>query len=121
MIEFLKTWLPITSTFIGILITATSFLIPLIKSEKAKKVLKQINKSFETALKIAEAVRPYIEEAENFINYTGEEKKAYVMTKANQFAIQNKLPFDEKSVSDEIEKLVKLTKVVNMREKDRIA
>lgn len=113
MAEFLKTWLPIVSTALGIIITAISFLIPYIKNAKAKKIL-------ETAVKIAEAVKPYIVEAEKFTHYTGEEKFNFVITKANQYAIDNKLKFDYEAVSKEIESNVALSKQVNQREKDKI-
>lgn len=112
MVETLQIWLPIVSGFVGILITFLSFIIPLVKNSKAKKIL-------ETSVKIAEAVQPYIIEAEKFINYTGEEKKSFVMTKANQYAIDNKLKFNVEEVSKQVETLVALTKQVNQREKDK--
>ena len=114
MAEFLNTWLPIVSALLGIVVTAGGFLIPLIKNAKVKKAL-------ETAVKIAEAVKPYIVEAEKFVNYSGEEKKAYVMTKANQYAIEHKLNFNADEVSKQVEELVSLTKQVNQREKDKVA
>lgn len=104
--------LQIVSALIGIFVTAVGFIIPLVKNVKAKNVL-------QTAVSIAEKVQPYIVEAEEFINYTGEEKKAYVLTKANQYAIENNLSFDVEAVSKEIDNLVELTKQVNQREKDK--
>lgn len=95
----------------GILITSVSFLIPLIKNQKAKAAA-------ETALKIAQQVQPYIVEAEKFINYSGDEKLAYVVTKANQYAISQNIKFDAVAVTEQIENLVALTKKVNKREKD---
>ena len=112
MAETLQIWLPIVSGFIGILITFLSFIIPFLKNSKAKKII-------ENAVKIAESVQPYIVEAEKFVNYTGEEKKAFVMTKANQYAIENNLKFNTNEVSKQIETLVSLTKNVNAREKDK--
>ena len=49
-----------------------------VKSAKAKKVCEQV-------IEIGNAVIPYIEQAETFAHYSGEEKKAFVMTKANQY------------------------------------
>lgn len=102
--------------YAGYAITALAglltFLIPFVKSAKAKKAL-------ETAKKIAESVQPCIVEAEAFVNYTGEEKKAYVMTKANNFAIANGLEFDADKISTLIDNIVELTKKVNQRDKDK--
>lgn len=114
MAQFLSVWVPIISGLLGIFVTAATFLIPYIKNAKAKKIL-------ETAVKVAEAVQPYIIEAEKFANYSGEEKKAYVMTKANQYAIEHKLNFNAEEVSKQVESLVNLTKQVNQREKDKVA
>ena len=61
---------------------------------------------------------PYIQQAESFVHYSGAEKKEYVMTKANQYAIDNGIEFDQDMVSKKIEELVTLTKEVNKREKD---
>jgi hypothetical protein len=95
-------------TIIGLAITGLTFLVKLIKNAKAKRAMEQI-------IEIGNAVLPFIREAEKFTSYTGEEKKAYVMTKANQFAITNHITFDEEQVSGKIEELVALTRQVNAK------
>lgn len=95
----------------GLLITTVTFFSQFIRNAKAKKKAQNV-------IKISNAIVPYIEEAETFLNYSGEEKKQYVMTKANQFAIENGFKFDEEAVSAKIEELVALTKQVNRRIKD---
>lgn len=70
-------------------------------------------------LKLAETIQPLIVEAEKFTHFSGEEKKQYVLTKANQFAIDPKLKFDQEKVSVMIDELVETTKKVNMRDKDK--
>lgn len=114
MAEFLKLWLPIISTALGIIITLLGYTIPFVKNKKALK-------SFQTAHKIAQAVQPFIIEAEKFVHYSGAEKLAYVETKANQYAIEHNLKFDINAVREQIESLVTLTKKVNQREKDKQA
>lgn len=111
MLENFQLLLQILYYSLGILIVVVSFLIPLVKNAKAKKALK-------TTLDIATAIRPYVIEAEKFVNYTGAEKLNYVMTKANQYAIENGLKFDAEATKKEIEELIELTKQVNKREKD---
>lgn len=101
--------LSLSGTILGLLITIATLLLKVIKNTQARKFCEQ-------SLKIANAVLPFIQEAEQLVNYTGAEKKAYVMTKANQFAISNKMKFDETQVSQKVEELVQLTKQVNERE-----
>lgn len=88
-----------------------TFLIKFIKNEKVKKALQQ-------TVKITEALQPLIVNAEQFSHYTGQEKKEYVLTRANQFAIENNLQFDREKISDLIDGLVETTKKVNARNKD---
>ena len=111
MMENLLTFLPIASAALGLLVTTITFLAKFFKSEKAKRVAENINK-------VGNAVLPFIEQAETFLNYSGAEKKQFVLTQANQFALDNKLKFDPELISTKIEELVELTKKVNKRTKD---
>jgi len=103
--------LSMAGTIAGLLITVLTFIVKFIKSTKAKRAMEQI-------VKIGNAIIPYIEQAEKFTGYSGAEKKEYVMTKATQFAVEKKIPFNRVLVSEKIEELVSLTKRVNKREKD---
>ena len=104
--ENLELILSAAGTALGLLVTTLTLLAKFIGSAKAKKVAEQ-------TIEIANAVLPYIEEAEKFTNYSGKEKKEYVMTKANQYAIANGIRFDAEAVSAEVEELIGLTKQVN--------
>ena len=106
--------LSISGTALGFLATAVTFMLKFIKNAKEKRACEQV-------IKISSAVIPYIEQAESFAHYSGAEKKEYVMTKANQFAITHGITFNAKLVSQKIEELVKLTKEVNKRDKDKQA
>ena len=97
--ENIELWLSVAGTAVGFAITTNTFLSKFIKSVKAKKIA-------ENAVKIGNAILPYIEQAEKFVSFTGEEKKAYVMTKANQFAIDNGIKFDESKTSEKIDEIV---------------
>lgn len=104
--ENLEIILSAAGTALGLLVTTVTFLAKFIKNAKAKKVAENI-------VDISNALIGYIEEAETFLNYSGEEKKQYVMTKANQFAIESGIKFDAETVSAKIEELVGMTKQVN--------
>ncbi len=99
----------IISACIGLLATITGFLIPMVRSIKAKNRLIAINK-------LTTELQTLIIEAETFVNFSGEEKKEYVLTKANRYAIDNKIPYNEQDVNQKIEDLVTLSKEVNKRE-----
>lgn len=56
-----------------------------------------------------------IEEAEKFINYSGEEKKAYVVTRIKEILLSKKIKIDITEIDNKIEELIKLSKVVNYK------
>lgn len=106
----LEVIISLAGTMIGLSITALTFLMKYIKNKKAKRIAEQL-------VMIGDAVLPLIREAEKFTGYTGAEKKTYVMTKANQYAINQKINFDEKQVGEKVEELVELTNQVNVKNK----
>jgi hypothetical protein len=110
----LEVILSMAGTIFGLTVSTLTFLVKFIKNAKAKKTAEQI-------CKIGNAVIPYIEKAETFAGYSGAEKKEFVLTKANQFAIANDIAFDARAVSDKIEELVKMTKLVNAKASEQTA
>ncbi len=107
--ENLKQIITIASACVGLLATITGFLIPLVKNVKAKNKLTALNK-------LSTTLQSLIIDAETFTNFSGAEKKEYVMTKANRYAIEHKIPYDEHAVSEKVEDMVSLSKEVNKRE-----
>lgn len=107
--ENIKEIITIASACLGLIATITGFLIPLVKNVKAKNKLTALNK-------LTTTLQSFIMDAETFTNFTGAEKKEYVMTKANRYAMENKIPYDEQAVSDKVEDLVALSKEVNKRD-----
>lgn len=105
--EKIEIILSLAATTLGLFVTTLTFLSKFIKSVKAKKIA-------ENVVEIGNALLPYVEQAEKFVSFTGEEKKAYVMTKANQFAIKNNIKFDEEKISKKIDEIVALCKQVNV-------
>lgn len=109
--QYIELILSLASTALGLVITTLTFFLKYIKNAKAKKIAEQ-------TVKICDAILPYIKKAETFVNYSGEEKKEYVMTKVNRYAQENKLQFDETFISQKIEELITLTKEVNITTKN---
>lgn len=96
--------------------TVLSFLVALLTLVlKLMKVLK--DKSItEDREKLVEKLLELVVEAEEMLDYSGKEKKAYVMEKISEFASETDIEADLEFVSEEIEKLVELSKQVNARE-----
>lgn len=90
--ENLEVILSLVGTSLSLLVAGVVFLIKLIQSVHSKK-----NKQNNDLL--LEAVAPIVEIAEGYTNYSGEEKKEFVMTKVNQFAIENGIAFDTNRIS----------------------
>jgi|AGTN01.1.fsa_nt_gi hypothetical protein len=109
VMENIALFLSLAGTIIGLIVSLATVIVKLVKNGKAKKAAEQI-------IAVGNAVVPYIEKAETFVNFSGAEKKEYVMTKANQFAIDNGIAFDAEGISNKIEELVELTKKVNKRD-----
>lgn len=107
--EKIEILLSISATAFGFALTTIIFLSKFINSARAKKVA-------ENVVKIGNILLPYIEQAEKFVSFTGEEKKAYVMTKANQFAIENGIKFEAEKTSAKIDEIVALCKEVNVKD-----
>ena len=106
--ENLEVFLSLIGTSLSLLVACIVFLIKLIQSIHSKKKRQNCDLLLET-------VAPIVEIAEGYTNYSGEEKKEFVMTKVNQFAIENGIAFNTKLVSEKIEELISLSKKVNSR------
>ena len=102
------------ATILGLLITLITFIKKYVSNLKAKKIIEQ-------SLKICNILLPLIEKAEEFSSYTGQEKKEYVMTKANQYALDNGIKFNEEFISNKIEDLLSLTNQVNVNKTIKIS
>lgn len=97
---------------------ALSFLAALltvaVKFMKAVKEMKEVlNRE-----KIAERLPELIAEAEKFGEYSGKEKKAYVLDKIAEFSTVEGIEADLQFVSEKIEELVKMSRRVNVKEEE---
>ena len=77
------------------------------------KAIKEM-KSLMSREKIAEKLPELITEAEKFIEYSGKEKKAYVLDKISEYAKSAGIEADLQFVSEKIEELIKLSRHVNV-------
>ncbi len=107
--EEIELILTLAGTVLGLFIASVLFIVKIIRGSISKKELKN-------SYVLLEAVAPLMEIAETFTHYSGEEKKEYVMTKVQQFAIENGIKFDSEAVTNKIEELIDLSKNVNGKE-----
>ena len=112
--DTLEEILAIAPAALGALGTILGLIISLVKNQKAKKNLLILQQ-------ITDVLQKLVVEAEQYTNFTGEEKKEYVMTKANLYALKNKWKFDEAAVSEIVEEMISLSKSVNQRDQDKVA
>ena len=110
--ENLELIVSLAGTALSLFIACVLFIVKIIRGYITKKKLKN-------SYVLLEAVAPLMEIAEQFTNYSGEEKKEYVMTRVNQFALENKIKFDSEAVNEKIEELIRLSKKVNGVKSDK--
>ena len=97
----IKIIISLLTTTLSLLFASSLSLFKFINSKK-------LNKKIIDLMKIAK----------EFTNYSGIEKKEYVLTKLNQLSIDNKVNFDIEKASSKIEELISLSKNVNAKEKE---
>lgn len=107
--ENLELIVSLAATAASTLIACVTFIVKAVRAIRAR-----VKSEGKTAL--LDAVAAAVEAAEALTNYSGAEKKAYVIMKMNKFAIENGIEFDLEAVSEKIEQLVELSKRVNKRE-----
>lgn len=98
---------------------ALPFIVAAITYIAANAKNKKLKRKAENWAKIAKAAQIYVADAEQFLNFAGTEKKEWVITKINQYAIDKGIEFDVRLASALIEDIVQLSKKVNGREKDQ--
>ena len=86
--------------------------------QKLAKALKSKNK-LNNIISLEAIAIELVSEAENFLNFSGAEKKEWVKTKVNQYAIDNGFKYNDETTDSIIEGFIDLSKKVNKREKDK--
>ena len=97
-----------------VLVLLTSIITFIAKNSKNKKVAKAAT----NLLAVIGATRQFVTEAESLLNFSGENKKEWVMTKVNQFCISKGIVYDEKKVDEILEDYITFSKEVNVGSKE---
>ena len=88
---------------------AISNIVSFFKTGKWKKMFKKENAKLSTL----DVLMQFMQEVEQFKDFSSEEKKQYVITKFNQFCIDNGYEFIADLTDENVEKLIEFSKVVN--------
>ena len=113
MLEVLKEIIDIIAVALPLVISLIVVIAKLTKNTKLKNVS-------ENLIEVEIVVKRFMESAESFINYSGNDKKEWVKVKVNQYCIENGIPYNDSIVDSLIERFIELTKTVNKREKDMV-
>ena len=92
---------------------AISNVVSFFKTGKWKKLFKKENVKLSTL----DVLMDFMEEVEQFKEFSSEEKKQFVITKFNQYCIDNGYEFIAELTDENVEKLIEFSKVVNSDER----
>lgn len=109
-----QNWELITA-IVGLAATALGWLASKLNDGRLKRGLIKAKVAAEGALRVEGEVKILVEMAENFLGYSGAEKKQFVKTHIHQFCIDNNYPYVDSVVDAAIEACVQLSKKVNAR------
>ena len=101
--ENLHTYIEIGLACLSGISTIIYFVVVFTRANKEKKIEMLKN-----------AMLGMMEEAEKFKNYTAEEKKQYVFTRAKEFILDQKLKFSDSQLSSVIERQIEFSNNVNV-------
>lgn len=99
---------------ISFLLGLVSTLIPYLKTAKAKKNAEKVVKALSGFELICRNIQSLVVKAEQFRNFSGAERKEWVMTQLRIVALENSIVFDESAVSEKVEEVVSTTNKVNV-------
>lgn len=109
--EAMKLYISLIIFFLGFITSIISIVIKYTKNIKVKNNLQNM-------LMIIDEIIPLIIEAEEFLSYSGEEKKEYVVSRIFRKLNNCNIKIEEEKIDNIIEKLVDFTKEVNYEESD---
>ena len=84
------------------------------KTAKAKKNAEKLVEALSGFELICKNIQPLVVKAEQFRNFSGAERKEWVMTQLRIVALENSIVFDESAVSEKVEEVVSTTNKVNV-------
>lgn len=99
---------------ISFILGLVSALIPYLRTAKAKNNAEKVVKALSGFEIICRNIQQLVVKAEQFRNFSGAERKEWVMTQLRIIALENSIVFDESAVSEKVEEVVETTRKVNV-------
>ena len=84
------------------------------KTKQAKNNAEKAVKALSAMELLVSSIQPLVIKAEQFSNFSGAEKKQWVMTQLRLLALEKNLIIDEEAVSEKVEEIVSTTNKVNI-------
>lgn len=100
---------------IGTLLSLLGLFFSLLAKSKNKKA----RTIAESMLEVIDFCKDAVRIAEEFTNFSGEEKKAYATTLVKQKCIEEGIKINDTEISNDIENIISISKNINSRNKDR--
>lgn len=83
------------------------------KSKKVQEIASKLEQATSNVITVKNIILDFMKQAEQFINYTGSDKKSWVITKTKEYCIKNKITYDDSLIESTIESLIEFSKSVN--------
>lgn len=83
------------------------------KNSKIREVASKLEVATSNVITVKSVILDFMKQAEEFINYTGSDKKSWVITKTKEFCIKNSVKYDDELIESTIETLIDFSKKVN--------
>lgn len=108
-----------TITTICALIGTLLSLLGVFFSLLAKSRNKKARTIAESMLEVLKYTKEAVKIAEEYTNFSGEEKKAFATTLVKQRCIEDGIKINEDEISTDIENIINISKTINSRIKDK--
>lgn len=116
----IKDYITIGLTCILIIMYLITFLLRKSSNKKAAKLADKVEESASRILAIKKLAENYMALAEQFLEFSGEDKKQWVTSHIKEECIQNGITYDDDEISKSIEELINFSKKVNPSDNHRI-
>ncbi len=108
MIENLEMIISFVATLVSFMSALIVYIVKYVKSVKSRIRANNEIKVYDTLISL-------VEEAERYTNFTGSEKKTYVLTRILKFMTDNKIELSFEDIEGKIEDYITLSKKVNVK------
>lgn len=96
-----------------IILSVLTIIMKKSKSKKVQEIASQLEQTTSNVIAVKNIILDFMKQAEQFINYTGSDKKSWVITKTKEYCMRNEIAYDDSLIEATIESLIEFSKSVN--------